>query len=210
MSTLLIIGAGGHGKVVADTAGASGTWERIAFLDDGVPAGSEVLGWPVIGAGVQLKELRDEFSECVVAIGNNALRWQLLQSALDAGFEVPVLVHPRACVSPSATMGAGTVVMAGAVVQADVRMGQGVIINTAASVDHDGDIGDACHICPGVHLGGGVRVGRESWIGIGSTVREGVRIGSNSVIGAAAGVIRDIPAGVTAVGVPARALPDRD
>ena len=209
MSRLLVIGAGGHGKVVADAGRETGRWEEIAFVDDGIPPGTEVLGYPVIGAGVHLGALRADYRECVVAIGNNALRWKLMQSALEAGFETPVIVHPRAHVSVSATIGMGTTVMAGAVVQADARLGEGVIVNTSASVDHDCEVGDATHICPGVSLGGAVRIGRECWIGIGSTVREGVNIGSNSVIGAAAGVVNDLPSGVTAVGLPARVVSGR-
>ena len=209
MSCVLVVGAGGHGKVVADAIMEIGRWEHVAFVDDGIPAGSKVLGCPVVGSVGQLNDLRADYRECVIAIGDNGRRWQLMQMALKAGFDMPAIIHPHAQISLSASIGAGTVVMAGAVIQAESRLGLGVIVNTSASVDHDCEVDDATHICPGVHLGGGVRIGRKCWIGIGSTVREGVQIGANAVIGAAAGVLNDIPGGVTAVGLPARVRPAR-
>lgn len=204
MTGLLIIGAGGHGKVVADAALETGRWQRIAFLDDAYVNGGSVLGLPVLGGVSKTRELVGDYPDCLVAIGNNARRRTLLQSAEQAGFALPALIHPRAQVSQWAVVGPGSVVMAGAVVQVDSRLGFGVIVNTAASVDHDCVIGDAVHVCPGVHLGGTVTVGDGVWIGIGATVREGMRIGAGAVIGAGACVIDDIPARAVAVGVPAR------
>jgi sugar O-acyltransferase (sialic acid O-acetyltransferase NeuD family) len=190
--------------VVADTALESGRWERIAFLDDALAEGATVLGLPVLGSVPEIDKLAVEYPDCLVAIGVNARRRALLATMRQAGYALPSLIHPHAQVSRWTSIGEGSVIMAGAVVQAECRIGEGVIVNTGASIDHDCVIGDAAHICPGVHLAGAVVVGNEAWIGIGSTVREGVGIGARATIGAGACVLSDVPADTVAVGVPAK------
>jgi len=211
MSDLLILGAGGHAKVVAETGFASGFASRVAFLDDrfhGPDGCPPVLGWPVIGpqAWSLQPDTQAQFDAAVVAIGHAATRLHWIQQLQAAGYALPVLVHPTAWMSPSAEIGPASVVFAQAAVQAQATIGIGAILNTGCSVDHDAQLVDGVHICPGARLAGEVHIGARSWIGIGASVIQQVRIGSDVTVGAGAAVLRDLPDGVTAVGVPARLL----
>ena len=206
MSGLLILGAGGHAKVVLETAIACGVASNVAFLDDRpLPP---MLGWPVLGRLdlVLDPSIKEQFPFALVAIGHPDTRLRWLAKLKVAGYSLPLLIHPSAWISPSAQIGPGSVVFAQAVVQAQVVIGIGAILNTGCSVDHDGQLSDAVHVCPGARLAGGVKVGSRSWIGIGASVIQHVRIGSDVTVGAGAAVVRDLPDGVTAVGVPARVL----
>lgn len=180
---LAVVGAGGHGKVVAELAAALGTYGEIVFLDDRVQG--SVNGFPVIGTTLLLE---------------NSLSPEQFDIAL------PVLIHPDSTVSPSATVGQGGVVMAKAVVQADSVLKDGVIVNTAATVDHDCLLDAFVHISPGAHLSGNTRIGEESWIGTGACSRQQIRIGSRATIGAGAVVVRDVSDGMTVAGNPAKPL----
>ena len=211
MSGLLILGAGGQSKVVAETALASGVASNIAFLDDrctGLDACLPVLGWPVIGPlTLSLhSSTSSSFDSAVVAIGHAATRLFWIQQLQDAGYHLPVLIHPTAWVSPSAQLGPASVVFAQVAVQSQASIGVGAILNNGCSVDHDVQIADGVHICPGARLAGEVKVGARSWIGIGASVIQQVRIGSDVTVGAGAAVICDLPSSVTAVGVPARVV----
>ena len=210
-STLLILGAGGHGRVAAETAVVCGIATKVSFLDDrclGEHRLPPVLGWPVVGSlGQALDDgIRTQFSSAVVAIGHAAIRLHWIQQLQAIGYDLPVLKHPTAWISPSAQIGPASVVFAQAVVQAQASIGMGAILNTGCSVDHDAQLSDGVHICPGARLAGEVKVGARSWIGIGASVIQQVRIGSDVTVGAGAAVVRDLPDGVTAVGVPARVL----
>ncbi|HPE60911.1 MAG: acetyltransferase [Thiothrix sp.] len=206
MKQLFILGAGGHGKVVLDIARAMGRWEHQVFLDDGLPLSSQVMGAPVAGNLMLLSTLLKPGDDWFVAIGNNSARRQWLDY-LSRFLPPPTwLIHPAAVVSPHALIGEGSVVMPGGVVNAASRIGRACIINTASSVDHDCVLGDFVHISPGAHLGGNVEVGEGSWIGIGAQVRQGIRIGAQVMVGAGATVIRNIDAGQTVAGTPARPL----
>jgi len=211
MSGLLILGAGGHAKVVAETALASCVASRIAFLDDrctGPDLWLPVSGWPVLGPlalSLQAGTLA-QFDIAVVAIGNAATRLLWIEKLQAAGYHLPVLMHPTAWVSPSAKLGPASVVFAQAAVQAQASIGTGAILNTGCSVDHDAKLADGVHICPGARLAGAVHIGARSWIGIGASVIQQVCIGSDVTVGAGAAVVRDLPDGVTAVGVPASVL----
>jgi sugar O-acyltransferase (sialic acid O-acetyltransferase NeuD family) len=212
MSRLLILGAGGHAKVVAETAIASGQFSEVAFLDDrctGPDQLASVLGFPVLGPLALALELihRQQFAVAAVAFGNATARLNWIEKLDAAGYLLPVLIHPTAWVSPSAQLGSGSVVFAQAAVQSLATIGVGAILNTGCSVDHDGQLAGGVHICPGACLAGEVQVGSRSWIGIGASVIQQVRIGSDVTVGAGAAVVRDLPDGVTAVGVPARVLP---
>ena len=202
MSRVVVVGAGGHAKVVISTLRAAGH-EAVAVIDD-APAkkGERLLGVPVIGTAEELRG--SEVDRGVLAIGNNTVRESL---AATISLKWLTVVHPAAYVPESARLGVGTVVFAQAVVQADAWIGSHVIVNTSSSIDHDCDIGDFVHIAPGVRLAGNVHVGRGSLIGIGSVVIPGIRIGDSAVIGAGSVVVRHIPAGATAYGNPARVAP---
>ena len=211
MSGLLILGAGGHAKVVAETAMACGVASSIAFLDDCCASPDtcpSVLGWPVIGplALAQQAHIRSQFDAAVVAIGHAVTRLFWIEKLQLARYSLPVLIHPTAWVSSSAQIGPASVVFALAAVQAQASIGKGAILNTCSSVDHDAQLSDAVHICPGSRLAGEVKVGARTWIGIGASVIHQVRIGSDVTVGAGAAVVCDLPDGVTAVGVPARVL----
>jgi sugar O-acyltransferase, sialic acid O-acetyltransferase NeuD family len=201
-----VLGAGGHAKVVIATLQAAGFTVAAVFDDDETKRGSALLGVEVQGT---LAELADSsYRHAVIAVGSNATRMRLaerLQSQLQT-VEWVTVVHPQTYVHPSVKLGVGTVVFAGAVVQPDALIGAHAIINTGATIDHDCLIGDFVHIAPGTHLAGDVRIDRGAFIGIGATVIPSRSIGEWATVGAGATVVSDIPAGVTAVGVPARVL----
>lgn len=195
MTKLFIIGAGGHGKVVADTAEACG-YLYIKFLDRIWPERTENGRWNIIGKPKQLD------GKMFCAVGQNDIRARIFKEYhLN---DSPVLIHPSVIHSPTVKMGPGTLVVAGSVVNADTSIGRGTILNTACSVDHDCMIGDFVHISPGAHVAGGVSVGDGTWIGIGAVVREDVRIGKNVIVAAGAAVVSDIEDGARVGGVPGR------
>ena len=204
MSSLLIFGAGGHGKVVAETARAMDNWPEIVFADDACPQGRFVSDYPVIADFQSAKALNGTHQDVIVAIGDNHKRLELTLELQRAGFNPVTLIHPEAVVARSAHIETGTVIFAQAVVQPDARVGTAVIINTAATVDHDCIIGNGAHLSPGAHLGGEVNVGNCSWLGMGAVVINRVTIGQGVTVGAGSCVIDDLPDKVTAVGVPAR------
>ena len=206
MSSLIIFGAGGQGKVVAETARLTGEWSDIVFADDLYPQLDNVNDIPVLANFSNARQKRDQFPCAVVAMGNNSQRFQLVQSLQESGFDLPKIIHPAAIISASAKIESASVVCANAVIQSNATVGTASIINTSASVDHDCRIGDAVHLSPGTHLGGDVHIGNFSFLGVGVSVIRGVKIGSNCIIGAGAAVIGDINDDSTAVGVPAKLI----
>ncbi len=201
---LAILGAGGHGRVVADCAECLG-WSDIVFFDDNArarPPGP----WALAGTGEDLLAAVSGFDAFVVGIGINRIRLVRHQALIAAGGTATILIHPAATVSRHATVGAGSVVFAGAVVNAGARIGQACVLNTGCGIDHDDQLADGVHVSPGAHLGGGVSVGEASWIGLGASVREGTIIGPDVVVGAGTVVVRNLPDCVTVVGNPAREL----
>lgn len=206
---LIVWGASGHARVVADAALATGAFTLAGFIDDvdAMPRIEPLTGRPVFGGVEALDQLRaDGVDALVVGFGDGPARLRAAAQAAARGFELATIVHPRACVSPYATLGPGVVVVAGAVVGPGTRVDANVIVNASSSIDHDCAIGEGAHIGPGAHLAGNVRVGRVAWVGIGASVKEGVSIGEGAVVGAGAVVVRDVPARMVAYGVPARAV----
>lgn len=199
---LIIIGASGHGKVVADIALKMNKWKEIAFLDDDEQRKS-ALGFDVVGESKDVTNYIDN-SDIVVGIGNNEIRQNVQSKVEKIGASVPVLIHPNAVVGEVVEFGAGSVVMAGVVINCSTRIGKGCIINTSASVDHDNVIEDFVHVSPGVRLAGSVRIGQNTWLGIGSLVINNVEITKACIIGAGSVVVKAIKETGTYVGVPAR------
>ena len=202
MNRLLIIGASGHGKVVADIAILNG-YNEIVFLDNN-PTISECAGFRVIGTDSVAAELAGDL---FVAIGDGKTRKHLMDANSNRHF--PILVHPDAVIAKNTVIGAGTVIMAGTVINPGVKIGRGCIVNTCSSVDHDCAIGDFVHIAVGSHLSGTVKVGNETWIGVGATVSNNVNICGRCIIGAGAVVIKDIEEKGTYIGVPAKKKPEK-
>lgn len=201
-SKLLIIGAGGHGKVVADIALKMNKWKEILFLDDNENIRTPI-GMEVIGKTRDVFEYMDDF-DFFIGIGNNSIR-EGIQSKLEAeGVNLPTLIHPSAVIGEQVELAAGTIVMAGCVINCCAKIGKGCIINTSSTIEHDNLIEDYVHISPGVNLAGTVNIGKGTWLGIGSTVSNNINITSSCNIGAGAIVIKDITEAGTYVGVPAR------
>ena len=214
MKSLLIIGAGGHGSVVADAARCTGEWSQIEFFDERWPTLLEHAGHRVAG---DLHQLRSRAAsvwpgdvELVVAIGDNSKRLALTREFVAGGAHLATVVHPSAVVSASAEIGAGTVVFARAVVNPGCVIGVACIVNTGALVDHDVRLAEGVHVCPGVALAGNVTIGAGAWIGIGSCVMQGVKIGERATVGAGSVVIRDVAPAITVAGNPARKIRDVD
>lgn len=199
--SLLIIGAGGHGKVAADIAMKLNRWKRIAFLDDDACL-QTCLGLPVLGKSADAFSDLEE-NDFFVAVGGNAARERLQEGLEAAGASVAALIHPNAVIGAGVRIGAGTAVMAGAVVNCAAVIGKGCILNTNCSLDHDAVIGDYVHVSPGAALAGGVRVGRGSWLGIGSVVSNRITVCGGCILGAGCVVVRDLTEPGTYVGIPA-------
>jgi UDP-perosamine 4-acetyltransferase len=201
---VVIIGSGGHAKVVIELLRAGGKHQIKGCT--GLGESGFVLGdVPILGTDSLLPALlASGAKKAFVAIGDNHLRLRLLAQVSEMGFELINAVSRDAVVSRSATLGRGLAIMAGAIVNASAEIGDGAIINTNAAVDHDCRIGSGAHIGPGSALAGNVEVGCESFLGAGTCVIPGVRIGNRAIIGAGSVVVQNIPDGVTAIGVPAR------
>lgn len=199
--SIVIIGASGHGKVVADIARKTG-YKKIIFLDDNAHRTS-CVEYPVEGP---VKGYRNYDCDMVVAIGNAEVRQRIQTELMNAGKHVATLIHPAAVLGENVVLGEGTVVMAGAVVNPCVIIGKGCIINTCASVDHDCVVEDYAHISVGAHLAGNVHVGGRTWIGIGAVISNNISITSDCMIGAGAVVVHDISIEGTYIGVPVKRL----
>lgn len=205
---VVILGAGGHGKVVLDILRAGGEYKVAGFLDaNSTLVGSEINGVRVLGNVNLLPKLKHQkIRGAFVAIGDNRTRESYSQLIMDAGLELINAIHPAATISLGARIGRNVLVAAGAVVCTDVVIEDSAILNTACAVDHECEIGKSAHICPGAVLAGRVRVGHGAFIGLGAQILPCLSVGDRAVVGAGATVIRDVLAGATVVGTPARVL----
>ena len=208
---VVIVGAGGHGKVVLEILRAAGLHRPVGFLDaDPSLAGTSVNGVPVLGAINFIPRLKQQkVKGAIVAIGDNRVRQAYAKTLAEHGLELVNAIHPSAVVSPTAKVGHDVVIAAGAIISADVTLADSVICNTGCIVDHECEIGEAAHVAPAVALAGRVRVGPMAFIGIGAKVIPCLSVGEGSIVGAGAVVIRDVPPHVTVVGTPARAIRGR-
>ena len=201
MKKIVLIGASGHGKVVADIARLNG-YEDISFLDDNED--NSVCGkYSVVGKTDCYKDFDCDF---FVSIGNARVRKHIMEKLICDEKSLPVLIHPNSIIAEDVSIDVGTVVMAGTVINSGTSIGKGCIINTCSSVDHDNSIGDYVHIAVGAHLCGTVKVGNDTWIGAGATLINNISIFDGCVIGAGAVIIDDINERGTYVGVPARLI----
>lgn len=200
---LIIIGAGGHGKVIADIAKLNG-YKEIYFLDDDINK-HKIGEYQIIGTSKDIDKYKEKY-DFIVGIGNNKIRKRFSLILNERKIKQPSLIHPSAVIDQTVNIGQGTVVMANVVINADSKIGNGCIINTSSSIDHDCLISNYIHISPGVHIAGTVSVGECSWVGIGATVKNNVYIGSDCIIGAGSVVIDNLLESGTYIGVPARRI----
>lgn len=201
MKQLVIIGASGHGKVVADIARQTG-YDEIRFLDDNEELTS-CNGYPVVGRCGDFANFNCDF---IVAIGTPGVRQSLVMQLEVAGKTVATLIHPNAVIGENVGIGFGTVVMAGAVVNPGAQIGKGCIINTCSSVDHDCKLADFVHLSVGAHMAGSCTIGERTWIGAGATIINNIRICGDCMVGAGTVVVEDIVEKGTYIGVPARKM----
>lgn len=203
--TLVIIGAGGHGRVVADCAEKAGDYTKIVFLDDRTDERKHSAHWPIIDTVDNWPSYHQD-ADFFVALGNNLLRASIQQQLQTSGVNIATIVHPTAAISKHCQLGNGVVVFANAVVNIGTYIANGCIINTGATVDHDCNIEEFCHISPGVNIAGGVRVEKMSWLGIGCSIIECLTVAEYCQIGAGAVVTHNTKGGFLYLGVPAKAV----
>ncbi|MBX9974449.1 acetyltransferase [Cytobacillus firmus] len=201
---LLIIGASGHGKVVADIALKMNKWQSVVFLDDDESIKKQ-MGLEVIGSSNDVTKYINEY-EIFVGIGNNATRQKIHEELEKSGANIPVLIHPNTVLGGQIELGSGTVIMAGAVINCCTKIGKGCIVNTASTIDHDNYIENYVHISPGAHLAGTVHVGQGSWLGIGSAISNNVNITNGCIVGAGSVVVKDITEPGVYIGAPVRRI----
>lgn len=175
---LLVVGAGGHGRSVAEAAELSGQFEVMGFLDDAAPVGERVLGSYVLGPVASMADYCSVVDKAIVAIGNNAVREKLMQQLTECGYAMATAVHPRAFVSPSAVVGQGSAIMAGAIVGTEASLGVGTIVNCGAVVDHHATIEDFGHLGVNASMAGGTVLGRGAWMQVGAALGYGVKVRS--------------------------------
>jgi sugar O-acyltransferase (sialic acid O-acetyltransferase NeuD family) len=212
MEKIVLVGAGGHCKVIIDIIKSDSKYDIVGVTDRAYATSHDkfVLDIPIIGDDSSLEELykngvKNAFV-CVGALQNIPIRDVIYNKLKDIGFNIPVLIHKYAIVSSYANIASGTCVMAGAIINPGAFIGENCIVNTGAVIEHDCTVQRNTHISPSASIAGGVSVGFSTHIGMGSTIIQGVHIGNNVVIGAGAVVIENIVDNVTAVGVPSKII----
>ncbi|MBA7659331.1 putative acetyltransferase EpsM [subsurface metagenome] len=204
---VVIVGTGGHGKVVLDILQCTTAVKVVGFIDDDPSFQGRIInGLPVLGNTNSLLQLIQKYNieGAIIAIGNRKIRAVLFEKAVEMGLKLINAIHPSAVIARNVKMGDGVMIVAGAVINTDSKIGDDVIINTGATVDHDNIIGKHVNIQPGVSLGGIVTIKAYTEVGIGATVIQNISIGEGSTIAAGAAIITDVPDNVTVVGVPGR------
>ena len=204
---VFVFGASGHAKVVIDILERMQDIEIALVIDDAAKSrGQSICGHTIAGGRAELLAQRERVNAGIVTIGDNAARRDVAAWLTGQGFKLVSAIHPAAILARDVTIGAGTVIMGGCVINTDAKIGANVIINTGATIDHDCVIGDGAHIAPGCHLCGGVHIGAGTFLGAGSTVVPSVHIGAAAIIGAGSAVLENIGDGIRAAGSPARPL----
>ncbi len=204
---VFVFGASGHAKVVIDILERLPEFEVAFAVDDDARSKERLLGgYTIIGGRAELLARQPRTAAGIVTIGDNRARRDVAAWLVEQGYQLARAIHPAAALARTVTVGAGTVIMAGCVINADAVLGANVIVNTGSTIDHDCAIGDGVHIAPGCHLCGGVKIGAGSFLGAGTTVVPGVRIGANVVVGAGSTVLDHVADGARVAGSPARPL----
>lgn len=208
MKKLILLGGGGHARVLIDLIRGCNEYDIAGILDPQIEKGTEVLGIIVLGSDDMLSELFAKgIKNICIAVGSikdNNKRWMLYDKAKQSGYSVPTLIHPEAVVAKDLQFSEGVQIMAGAVIQIGSSISENTIINTGAVVDHDNKVGRHVHICPGAVVSGGCIIEDGAFIGAGATVIQGIRIGKNAIVAAGSVVINDVPDNSTVIGVPAK------
>lgn len=200
--SIAIIGASGHGKVVANIAKLN-NYKEIIFLDDDINK-KECGSYKVIGTSEKIEPLIKQGYDFAVAIGDNKTRMRIYENLINEKAKLPTLVHPTAVIDETVNIGNGTVIMANIAINSSTNIGNACIINTAATIDHDCDIRDYVHISPGVHIAGTVNIDERTWIGVGANIINNVSICSDCIIGAGSVIVKDILNEGTYAGIPVR------
>lgn len=211
MKKIVLIGAGGHCKVIIDIIKSTNEYEIIGITDK--TAKRNLLDIPIIGDDSVLWDVYkngiDYAFICIGAIGNLQLRNKIYKNLKEIGFKLPVISHKTSVISKTTFIDEGTCIMPGAIINSGAVIGKNCIINTSSIIEHDCKLGDNCHVSPGAILAGGVKILKDTHIGLGSRVIENIKIGSNVIIGAGATVLNNVEDNIVAVGVPAKAIRKR-
>ena len=214
MDKVLLIGASEHAKVVMDVIEKEGKYEIYGLIDSYKPAGNDVFGYKILGAEDTLVDLfmAGEVTGGIITIGDNWMRHKMAEKIkpILPGFNFITAVHPTASIARGVTIGAGSVLMAGVIVNSDSKIGEFCILNTRSSLDHDCVMGDFSSLAPGVITGGKVSIGAFSAISLNASIIHGVSIGEQTVLGAGAVALKDIPAYCVAYGAPAKVIRKRE
>lgn len=203
MKKLIIIGAGGHGKVVSSIAKQTKRFDEIYFVDD--HSTGSVNGINIIGKIDCISNFKSGY-EFFVAIGNNKIRKKITDELLESNYLLATLLHQNTVISDSVEIGKGTVIMPGVIVNNDAQIGSGCIINTNTVVEHDCIIGDFVHLSPSVTVAGTTKVGNLSWIGTNATLINNLKVGQNVIVGASGLVIDNLESNATYVGIPVKKI----
>ena len=203
---LIILGAGGHGKVAAEVASNSNKYRKIYFLDDNPKINSNIIGFDVLNKidFNFIKSKNNDDNKFFVGIGDCIKRKEIQTKLLKYKINIATLIHPFSSISKNSKIGLGSLICPGAIVGPDSEIGEGVILNNSAIIDHDCQVGDYAHICPHSSMAGGVKFGNLSVLGTGARIIQYLNIGCSCFIGAGAVVTKDIPDGNKAVGIPAK------
>lgn len=207
MKKILVVGGGGHAKVLMDCISSMGEFDIMGIIDPKLPKGSEFCGFPVLGGDELLEDWDEEDVRCALGVGMveaGSSRKTLFEKIQKQGFLFPALVHRSVLKTPTVSLSAGVQIMAGARLQPDSKILENTIVNTGVIIEHDCFIGSHSHIAPGAVLGGNVTVGECSHIGLGAKIIPGIEIGNHVTVGAGAVVVDSVPDGLTVVGIPAK------
>lgn len=207
---IVIVGAGGQGRVVLEIIRNYSHFEIVGFLDSNKSLhGKKIDGFPVLGDINMLFGNTMNVDGAIIAIGDNAIRCRFAEMVSSLGIKLINAIHPSATIAQNAIIGNNVVIAQGAIICTHVKIGNSVICNTGSIIDHESEIHEGAHICPGVKLAGHVTVHREAFVGIGATVIQNTTIGESATVGAGAVVLRNINPQDTVVGVPAKRVLDK-